>query len=180
MEFHITSFLIGLVVGLTIAFLLKLKSLKSLDLNLKKLGIGLGVQGFEEQDRPGVSIRDVSGDISGDIAGRDVNKNSSLYKNINAATMEAMSSKSILQKVIQLSLPNNPDFPEYGGDADIDTYLTNLSPGFKEELFGQIKDYLNNKWRISSIRPTYKSDRGLYLDEVSLEITLEKPYKLNL
>ncbi|MBB1094515.1 hypothetical protein HUU61_24930 [Rhodopseudomonas palustris] len=106
-----TSFMIGTVVGLTVAFLFKLHTLKRLDLMLKKVGIQLGVEGFEEKNPPsGVSIGDISG-TAGDIAGRDIdksigknvdqkidkmiNKNSQFYQTVQQAAKEA--TKQVLQ-----------------------------------------------------------------------------------
>jgi hypothetical protein len=91
MQVDPTSLLIGAIVGAVVAFILRLHVLKKLDLKLDKLGIGLGVEGFDkEEPRSGVNIGDVQGGISGDIAGRDMHKSSNFYKMLQAAAREAL------------------------------------------------------------------------------------------
>ena len=47
--------------------------LKKLDIKLNKIGIDLGVEGFEPEQPTGVRIGDVSGQVHGDIVGWDKN-----------------------------------------------------------------------------------------------------------
>jgi hypothetical protein len=70
MTFEPWSFILGCLAGLVAAFLFKLHGLKKLDLSIKKLGVGLGVEGFEEPAPAGQSIS-VTGNQN-KVAGRDL------------------------------------------------------------------------------------------------------------
>jgi hypothetical protein len=81
--FDLTSLLVGLLIGGVVAFLLRLNALKRLSLDIKKIGLNLGVEGFEEPSR-GFQI---SGNVGGDVAGRDMNKTDrsrNLYNTLQA------------------------------------------------------------------------------------------------
>lgn len=52
MEFDIVSFALDGVLGAVIALLLRFNALKRLDLNLKKLGMSLGVEGIDSNEEP--------------------------------------------------------------------------------------------------------------------------------
>jgi hypothetical protein len=70
MQFDATNFILGAVLGTVMTFLLRLHALKSLQLDIKKLGVGLGVEGFEEKVSGNQKI-DVSGS-NNKVAGRDL------------------------------------------------------------------------------------------------------------
>jgi hypothetical protein len=87
MDFNLTSFLLGSVLGAAVAFMLRVQALKSLSLKLDQLGVGLGIEGFEDkQTSSSLTIGDVEGGIRGDLAGRDINKGTSnFYNNLRKA-----------------------------------------------------------------------------------------------
>lgn len=70
-QFDLANVLVGILVGFVAAFLIRLSALKSLDLKLNKIGMDLGIEGFEPQGQSGVRIGDIAGQVHGDIVGRD-------------------------------------------------------------------------------------------------------------
>jgi hypothetical protein len=77
--FDLASLLVGLLIGAVAAFLLRLQALKRLSLDIKKIGLNLGVEGFEEKP----SGPHFGGNFTGDFAGRDMTKDQRSYKNTN-------------------------------------------------------------------------------------------------
>ncbi|NJK54216.1 MAG: hypothetical protein HC936_18160 [Leptolyngbyaceae cyanobacterium SU_3_3] len=101
MQIDWTSFALGAVAGLVLAFLFKLRDLKRLDLMLKRIGIELGVEGFEDKRTPsgsGVSLGDISG-TAGDIAGRDIDK--SIGKRVDQKIDRMISRNSSIYQAVQ-------------------------------------------------------------------------------
>ncbi len=77
MNFDITSAVIGVLTGVILGFLLKLKSLQELSVKIQKIGLTLGVKGFEEQVEGGsssVKTGKIGKGFKGKIAGRDINE----------------------------------------------------------------------------------------------------------
>jgi hypothetical protein len=118
MEFNLSSLLIGVVIGALVAFLLKLNSLRRLELNLKKLGVFLGVEGFEEQPTSGVRIGDIGGDVSGDIAGGDIVKSSNFYRNLQQVIAGSINRRLKMRRLEHLQFKSD--------DSDFAAYLERL------------------------------------------------------
>jgi hypothetical protein len=89
-QFEPSNFMAGLIVGLVLAFLFKLSALKKLGLKLDKIGLDLGVEGFEpdkKQQGNAISVSDVSGTI-GDVVVGNLDKSvktSNFYKNLQSS-----------------------------------------------------------------------------------------------
>ncbi len=89
-QFEPSNFMAGLVVGLVLAFLFKLSALKKLGLKLDKIGLDLGVEGFESDKQHqgnAISFRDVSGTV-GDVVSGNLDKSvkaSNFYKNLQSS-----------------------------------------------------------------------------------------------
>jgi len=178
MEIDLLNLGIGFVIGLVLAYLTKLKSLKRLELNLKNLGVALGVEGFEEKgsDSGGVKIKDVSGGKFGDIAGRDINKNSYFYKAVQAATREALRGGSELPRLertirfnsrsededLLTRLRITQDHKEDWFDRYINTYIE--SQDFQDDLKMETQRLKNLGWEVMSVRPADNIDKGLMFE----------------
>lgn len=118
MQIDWTSFAIGAVVGLVLAFLFKLHALKRLDLMLRKIGIELGVEGFEDKKSPlgsGVSVGDISG-TAGDIAGRDIDK--SIGKRVDQKIDRMINHNSSIYQAVQKAASDATKQALLGLDAD--------------------------------------------------------------
>jgi peptidoglycan hydrolase CwlO-like protein len=63
----------GAVIGIVFAFLTRVFALKSMSMQLKKLGIALGIEGYEPS-KTGVSFNDVKDSTIGDVAGGNIDK----------------------------------------------------------------------------------------------------------
>jgi hypothetical protein len=74
--FDLASLLVGLLLGAVGAFLLRLHALKRLSLDIRRIGITLGVEGFEEPvpETGGLRVGNISGSTVGDMAGGDIDK----------------------------------------------------------------------------------------------------------
>ncbi|EIZ1008235.1 hypothetical protein ACVF5D_004413 [Vibrio vulnificus] len=131
------SVIVGFVVGIVIASLLKLHSLKSLGVKVDKIGLDLGIEGFEKENTTsGNNISITGGNIGGDFSGGDMDKSikdSKFYNNIkqmlprgdNAAihvenpkktfSAKLISSDSSFRKTLdELSIGGQDDwFPKY-------------------------------------------------------------------
>jgi hypothetical protein len=70
-HFDLANVLVGILVGFVVAFLIRMSALKKLDLKLNKIGLDLGIDGFEPEQRAGVRTGDISGQVHGDIVGGD-------------------------------------------------------------------------------------------------------------
>lgn len=70
----------GALFGLFVGLLLRLRSLKSLDLKLNQIGLDLGIQGFQTPSGEGSILNTNKGNIGGDFVGRDkTTTNQSFY-----------------------------------------------------------------------------------------------------
>jgi hypothetical protein len=186
MQLDINSLLVGIVIGAAIAFITKMATLKSLSLKLDKLGIGLGVEGFDKKELPaGVTIGDISGSTTGDIAGRDVNKNSYMYQAMQAAAREAarivlVESKSKtpdqakLQMVIRFDAKIQQDeivksksIPtrQFRGNEYYSEYFS--SPSLLREIEQKEKELAKHGWKLTTIRPIDTTGNGLLLELVA-------------
>ena len=182
MEFDIYSLGIGIVLGLALAFIFRLHVLKRLDLKIDKIGVGLGVEGFEEKEKPpGVSIGDVSGEISGDIAGRDINKNSNFYQTIEAATRDAvaktMGRPDFDAPLLQISYrfesrTNEPSLQAELKNIDtrdkkwfekyIETYCN--SSQFSSDIADEMSRLRNDGWNLNNVRAVDNIINGMLFE----------------
>jgi len=161
MEIDLLNLGIGFVIGLVLAYLTKLKSLKRLELNLKNLGVALGVEGFEEK---------------GSDSGRDINKNSYFYKAVQAATREALRGGSELPRLertirfnsrsededLLTRLRITQDHKEDWFDRYINTYIE--SQDFQDDLKMETQRLKNLGWEVMSVRPADNIDKGLMFE----------------
>jgi hypothetical protein len=118
MQIDWTSFALGAVAGLVLAFLLKLHALKHLDLMLRRIGIELGIEGFEEKKAPfgsGVSVGDISG-TAGDIAGRDIDK--SIGKRVDKKIDRMVNHNSSIYQAVQKAASDATKQALLGLDSD--------------------------------------------------------------
>lgn len=162
MNIDIYSLVIGGVVGLAAGFLFRLHSLKALNLKLTKIGVDLGLEGFEEKSE-GVRIGDISGQ-AGDIAGRDIDKSSRFFRNLRQAitqsspisgltltksiTLHCRSENPVFIKTLEDIQQSDDDwFPRY-----IDACLSH--PEFQSLLSAKISEIKATGWtpvRINSV-----------------------------
>ena len=172
-----TSALVGLVAGLVLGALLRLHSLKRLDLSVRRLGLALGIEGFEEKPQPGgVKIGDVSGTVSGDIAGRDINKNSYLYQAMQAAAREAVRASGgppHVERSVRISsrtsdpqvreaLRRTQDQSEGWVDRYIDAYLQ--SQDFRRDFTREAERLKRQGWSVVAVRPVDNINEGLMFE----------------
>jgi hypothetical protein len=182
MQVDPTSLLIGAIVGAVVAFILRLHVLKKLDLKLDKLGIGLGIEGFDkEEPRSGVNIGDVQGGISGDIAGRDMHKNSNFYKMLQAATREALVRTDrpgglMLQRSVRIeSRTDDPSLVSQLTEIQrsqgkwIDDYyaLYMSTEQFRGDIGQRVQELKEKGWRVSTVRPLDNIRDGLLAELIA-------------
>ena len=159
MNFDISSFLIGLILGVAVLAIIKLNSLKKLSLDLEKLGISLGIEGFTKTDEKpdssgGVHIEGGISGQTGDIAGnidkstsygpqttlrQNINDLSSIVQNIGGILDGCYEQKSLIYAY------------KYGGDID--------------QIQDDIQEYLSSGWFVSStlLLPDYEGNESIWV-----------------
>lgn len=171
------SFAIGAVAGAVFLAILRLHVLKKLDVKLDKLGIGLGIEGFEKPAEPsGVTVGNISGSSIGDIVGGDKNT-SNYYRNIQAAVQQAIAGRDSgaaidLHRPLRLSLTTDDpqllaslrqvqssgrSFEEY-----CRVYME--SDAFARDLQAASEEAKRYGWEIQSVRPVDNLNNGLLVE----------------
>lgn len=165
----------GAVIGAVFAYLTRISALKLLSLRLDKLGIALGVEGFDrkESNKAGVSLNNINGSQVGDIAvGSTIDKSTNLRQFIsNIDEKLEKSTDEINQKLGKLI------------GTDLDNMLSTLKEAAtnklkdKEEdesILKRIEDINCRMSDISAILENFRKDgeasKKVYLD-------LEKKYQ---
>ena len=177
MEIDINSLLIGLVIGATIAFIIRITALKSLNLKLEKLGIGLGIEGFpeKESEASGVSTGNIIGSTVGDIAGRDNIKTSNFFKRIMAAANAGAAARGPLLRLSEHVNIKFSDSPEGREAAEAARRTGSQKEFFPTEpsqriLRPYIEKYQDGGWRVAAVKFSDTGTDGFYV-----EFQLERP-----
>ena len=159
MQFDPTNFILGAVVGSVITFLLRLHALKSLQLDIKKLGVGLGVEGFQEQPQaPGNQTITVTGQ-GNKTAGRDlIEKLDKLHTDF----AEIQQSISHDHRAIQ-----NYFKGDGGGQSGPRSYLVNTlyerGERVAESMATVIQHWTAEGWKFELFSSDYQGMDGVFL-----------------
>ena len=160
--FDVANFLIGMLVGVVVAFLLKLNSLKTLGLKLDKIGLDLGVEGFEKESTGNAVSVNAGGNV-GDVAGGNIDKsinNSKFYQNLKQVLAAGNQNRTKIvrpertriisedpmfgERLDKISRQNDDWFETYIGEC-----LSNLS--FKSQIARKIQEIESNGWHVETM-----------------------------
>ncbi|WLQ13317.1 hypothetical protein O5O45_26700 [Hahella aquimaris] len=162
--FDAANFLIGILVGAVASLFLKLNSLKTLGLKLDKIGLDLGVEGFEnESARNSISINfDGNNSSFGDVTTGNIDKsvvNSKFYRNIKHVLTAGSQriAKILRQERIEIisddlifrerldSIPRKDDwFQKY-----INECLSSTS--FRNQIIQRMQQFEANGWNVETM-----------------------------
>jgi hypothetical protein len=183
-----SSFAIGAIAGAVFLAILRLHVLKKLDVKLDKLGIGLGIEGFEKPaERSGVTVGNISGSSIGDIVGGD-KKTNNYYKNIQAAVQQAIAKRNgvsaiDLHRPLRLSLTtNDPDLlaslrQAQSSGRSFEEYCRVYmeSDAFARDLQAASEEAKRNGWEIKTVKPVDNLNNGLLV-----EATATRPFPIRI
>ena len=149
--------------------------MRRLDINLQKIGLSLGVEGFEEKATSSVKV-DAAGDVTGDVAGRDINKNqyqsirnslaalSQPVQRLRDSVQICSTDTALIEKLNQLDRSNGNWFPEW-----CDVCLKNSE--IQSQLQNRIKHWESQGWRTVAI------DCDNIRDGIHVNLELTKPIR---
>lgn len=160
--FDVANFLVGMLVGVVVTFLLKLNSLKTLGLKLDKIGLDLGVEGFEKESTGNAVSVNAGGNV-GDVAGGNIDKsinNSKFYQNLKQV-LEAGSqslTKIVRPERIQIvsedaMFAEKLDNISRQDDDWFETYINEClsNPSFKNQIVKKIQDIESKGWSVETM-----------------------------
>lgn len=160
--FDIGNFLVGLLTGVVLAFISKLNSLKTLGLKLDKIGLDLGVEGFEK-DSSGNSVSVNSGGNVGDVAGGNIDKsvnNSKFYQNLKQVLAGGNQSNAKIVRPKQIKIvSDDPVFAERLDNLSrenedwFERYISEClsNDKFKSQIIKKIKEIELNGWNVETM-----------------------------
>lgn len=153
MEFDVASALIGILVGVVIGFLLKLRSLQELSLKVQNIGLSLGVKGFEEANDDGGTTIEVTGNQN-KVAGRDWNE---ILNEIQESVDN--SSRQIGEFIDQSTYIGASD-TDYEFDIDM---MFGRGNKMRDELLQRINARRAEGWGFVSLSADYQGTDGCIL-----------------
>ena len=157
-----TSLGIGAVAGLALGFLLRLHALKRMDLMLKRIGVELGVEGYEEKPPPsGVTMGNVEGGISGNVAGRDIDN--SIGKKVDQKIDRLINKGSTIYQTVQQAAREATKQALYGTDSDGIVSAPVLQRVMRQEIRLTDPRVLE---RLNQVRPGQPRWLDMYIDVV--------------
>ncbi|MEF8727528.1 MAG: hypothetical protein V5B34_04880 [Accumulibacter sp.] len=186
-NFDLVNFLLGSLTGLILTSLLRLHALKELRLKLNKIGVDLGIEGFDAPavpNPPSQSIGNVSGQGNEiNQAGRDINKTSNLFKTVQAAAAAAIAkgehqSGTSFQLQTRLShYTQNPELSERlsqvqrSGDNWFEKYCSAYlqDSEFQRAVREEANRLRNQGWSVSTVRPVDNLNGGLLVEIISIK-----------
>jgi hypothetical protein len=166
------------IIGAVIAFLLRFQTLKKLSVDLRRIGLSLGVEGFDEKP---VGFH-VGGDVGGDVAGRAIDKRQRhLDQSTNIQNALRAGRATIIKSSNSIRIKSsNPafqkklaDIQKKGGDWTrvwINACLK--EPSIREGIGTRMSELKHNRWTIKSV--VFDNDT----DGLSTNFEIEKPFDL--
>ena len=150
----IVAFIIGLVIGIGISLIIRIRDVKSISLDLKRIGVALGAEGFEDNSVPQVS-QTVTNSAGAKVAGRDLIE---ALENQQNEIEELNQTVQNIQKTIEsdLILDHESRLYTYKYRDDIPRIHRDLNSALEEGWFIQnitpLIDYegLNRLWVVLS------------------------------
>lgn len=68
----IIAFVVGVIIGIASALALRIRDVSKVSLDLKRIGLALGVEGFEQKTQPSQIHMEMKDSAGGQMAGRDI------------------------------------------------------------------------------------------------------------
>lgn len=150
----IIAFVVGVAVGIAIAFILNIRNVQSVSLDLRRIGIALGVQGFEDKALQSVS-QTMTGSAGGKQAGRDL--------------IEHQSNK--IEKLAQTVQNIQKQF-ENGGKLEQESRVyTYKYKGDIPKIHNDVLNAIRDGWYLQSITPLID-----YEGQNRLWVVLSRPH----